>query len=145
MSTLSNAVALAADAFKNKIDKSGRPYILHLLRVMLSVQQHGDEVMIVAVLHDILEDIPSFSVKKLLELGYSEKIVWAVSNLTRLTEHESYTSYIDRCKANPICRIIKLADLEDNINTLHLKSLSQKDLDRVKKYHDAHKYLKQED
>ena len=34
MSKLGLAIAIAAEAFKDKVDKGGQPYILHCLRVM---------------------------------------------------------------------------------------------------------------
>lgn len=37
--------------------------------------------------------------------------------------------------------MVKIADIEDNINVLRLNSLSNKDLERVAKYHKAWKHL----
>ena len=41
----------------------------------------------------------------------------------------------------PAGRKVKIADIEDNINVLRLEELFQKDLERVKKYHEAWTYL----
>jgi len=54
MSTLEKAISLAVTAHEGQVDKGGNPYILHPLRVMLSLRTA--EEMIVAVLHDVVED-----------------------------------------------------------------------------------------
>ena len=54
MSTLEKAIALAAIAHEGQTDKAGAPYILHPLRMMLTLQT--PEERMVAVLHDVVED-----------------------------------------------------------------------------------------
>ena len=54
MSTIEDAIALAAQAHRGQLDKAGRPYILHPLRMML--QFDDEEGMVTAVLHDVIED-----------------------------------------------------------------------------------------
>ncbi len=49
---LADAVALAASVHREQCDKAGQPYILHPLRVMLTL--HDERAQIVAVLHDVL-------------------------------------------------------------------------------------------
>jgi hypothetical protein len=51
------------------------------------------------------------------------------------SEDENYTDFIKRAAANPIAKKVKIADLEDNMNMLRFKELSEKDLARLKKYH----------
>jgi (p)ppGpp synthase/HD superfamily hydrolase len=53
---LARAIEIASKEFVNVTDKSGRPYILHCLWVMNKVRHLGDTYMIVAVLHDLIED-----------------------------------------------------------------------------------------
>lgn len=57
MNLLAKAIKIAAEAFEDKTDKGGNPYILHCLYVMNKVAYLGEEAMIVGVLHDLLEDI----------------------------------------------------------------------------------------
>ena len=45
---------MAAQAHAGQVDKAGQPYILHPLRVMMSVADY--DAKIVAVLHDVIED-----------------------------------------------------------------------------------------
>ena len=56
MSMLNDALQIAARAHAGQKDKSGLPYINHPLRVMGRVE--GEAAQIVALLHDVLEDIP---------------------------------------------------------------------------------------
>ena len=54
MATLERAIAIAAMAHEGQVDKAGMPYILHPLRMMLSVDT--PEACMAAVLHDVVED-----------------------------------------------------------------------------------------
>ena len=53
---LGRAIEIASVAFSRVQDKSGSPYILHCLWVMDRVRHLGEDAMIVAVLHDLVED-----------------------------------------------------------------------------------------
>jgi guanosine-3',5'-bis(diphosphate) 3'-pyrophosphohydrolase len=53
MSTLERAIVIAAEAHAGVTDKGGAPYILHPLRMMLSLAT--TEERIVAVPHDVCE------------------------------------------------------------------------------------------
>lgn len=59
MSTLGRAIEIAVEAHAGQVDKAGAPYILHPLRVMLSLD--GEEDRIVGVLHDVIEDCPAWT------------------------------------------------------------------------------------
>ncbi len=136
MASLERAIALAAKAHTGQRDKAGAPYILHPLRVMLRLDT--PEAMQAAVLHDVLEDTP-VTVESLRDAGFSEPVIEAVDALTRRPD-ETYTAFIDRVKAHPIARRIKLADLEDNLDLRRLPDPdhpSRADTDRVKRYYRA--------
>jgi len=49
--------------------------------------------------------------------------------------------FIDRVSNNALARLVKKYDFEDNINILRLKEITDKDLQRIKKYWYAWKYL----
>ena len=51
---LEKAIKIAVEAHTGQVDKGGNPYILHPLRVMLSL--NTEEERIVGVLHDVVED-----------------------------------------------------------------------------------------
>jgi hypothetical protein len=51
---LHEAIKVATDAHEGQLDKGGRPYILHPLRVMMAMEETDEQI--VAVLHDVIED-----------------------------------------------------------------------------------------
>jgi (p)ppGpp synthase/HD superfamily hydrolase len=78
--TLEDAIGLAVYAHRGQRDKSGEPYILHVLRVML--RQEAETARIAAVLHDVLEDT-SVTLADLRQAGYSDAVCTALDCLTR--------------------------------------------------------------
>lgn len=56
MSRFDEAMAFAAEAHADQRDKAGVPYILHPAAVADAVAEHGETAMIVALLHDVVED-----------------------------------------------------------------------------------------
>jgi (p)ppGpp synthase/HD superfamily hydrolase len=110
---LEGAIILAMNAHMNQKDKGGKPYILHPLRVMLSLKNPTETEQIVAVLHDIFED--SDFTGEDVELLFLPEVYEAVMALTR-REGEIYRDYILRVKENPIARKVKIADLRDNLD-----------------------------
>lgn len=138
MKLLAKAIAIAAEAFKNTLDKGGQPYILHCLRVMNNTQ--GDEcVKCAAVLHDVVEDT-EWTFEMLTREGFSDKTI----GILHLITHQKETSYQDYIKAISVsadATNIKLRDLEDNSNITRLKGLRKKDMERLEKYHWAYIYL----
>lgn len=136
---LAVAIALAANVFKEKTDKSGKPYILHCLRVMQAVNQKDEELMQIAVLHDVVEDT-DIKLDELTDMGFSHRVVKAVAYLTHQNIH-SYDEYIKMISHNPDATIVKLADLKDNSDITRLKGLSKNDFERMEKYHRSFIYL----
>ncbi|HXB53257.1 MAG TPA: GTP pyrophosphokinase [Vicinamibacteria bacterium] len=137
MSTLARAIAVAAQAHIDQKDKSGAPYILHPLRIMLRMDTEAE--MMVAVLHDVVEDT-DWSIDKLRSNGFPEVVLTAVESVTH-REGESYDDFVARAAANPIGRRVKLADLEDNMDVRRIDELADRDLERVRKYHRAWRIL----
>ena len=109
--TLEKAIELALIWHSGQVDKSGQAYILHPLRVMLSVKNNDDRV--VAVLHDVVEDT-ACTLEALKGAGFSDKIIHAIDALTR-REEETYQDFILRAKKNEIARRVKIADINDNL------------------------------
>ena len=109
---LARAIAIAASAHAEQIDKSGKPYILHPIRVMQRVTHHGLAAQIVAVLHDVVEDT-WMTLELLARMGFPDEVVAAVDALSH-RDDEEYFSYIERCGRNYLGAVVKLADLEDN-------------------------------
>ena len=137
MSTLARAIAVAAQAHIDQQDKSGAPYILHPLRMMLRMDTEPE--MMVAVLHDVVEDT-DWSIDKLRSEGFPEVVLTAVESVTHRAG-ESYDAFVARAAANPIARKVKLADLEDNMDVKRIDDLADRDLERIRKYHRAWRIL----
>lgn len=113
---LSNAIILAAKSHRGQLDKSGRPYILHPLRVMYfvgNIVPDDAEAQIVAVLHDAIEDT---SVTLLaLSQTYPKRVIDALDAISQ-RKGEQYFDYIRRCCENEVARMVKFEDLNDNMS-----------------------------
>lgn len=133
------AIALASEKFKDKVDKAGQPYILHCLRVMNKMDHNDFDLMIIAILHDIIEDT-DISAYDLVEMGFSDRVVRALFCLTHL-DTVPYDDYIKGIATNKDAVKVKLADLKDNSDITRLKGLTKKDFDRMEKYHRSFVYL----
>lgn len=131
--TLDDAILLAVQAHHGQRDKAGLPYILHPLRVMLGVQ--GETARMAAVLHDVVEDTPH-TLDDLRRLGYPEAVVRAVDALTR-RDGEAYGAFVERAAADPVARLVKLADLEDNMDIRRLPVFGEPERRRLARYHAA--------
>lgn len=127
---LSKAIELAVRAHDGFNDKCGQPYILHPLRVMLSL---NDELSrICAVLHDVVEDT-EFTFDDLREEGFSEEVIEIVDCLTKKSG-EKYEDYINRILANEVAMHIKLADLNDNMDPNRISCYDREYEARFEKY-----------
>jgi (p)ppGpp synthase/HD superfamily hydrolase len=133
MNTIERAIVIAAEAHAGQFDKGGAPYILHPLRVMLSMD--SIEERIVAVLHDVIEDT-SWTLERLRAEGFSDDVLQALDALTRRAE-ESYDSFVQRVGRNPLARSVKLADLVDNCNLRRIAAPTQRDRARLERYRRA--------
>ncbi len=56
-------------------------------------------------------------------------------------KNEPYSEYLNRVKANPIARRVKLADLSHNMDLSRLSTITGKDLERLAKYQEAKNFL----
>lgn len=136
---LGKAISIAAQAFKDKKDKSGKPYMLHCLFVMYGVQHLGDDVMCSAVLHDLVEDT-EWTLHQLTQEGFNDKVIGMLYLLTH-NEGTPYDDYIKSISVSKEATAIKLKDLEHNSSCTRLKGLRKKDHERIEKYHRAYVYL----
>jgi (p)ppGpp synthase/HD superfamily hydrolase len=139
ISLLEKSIIIATTAHSGQFDKGGNPYILHPLRVMLTLD--NDEDRIVGILHDVLEDT-SITLRHLEDNGFlgEIEILDALISITRKS-NESYKDFILRVKLNPIALRVKLADLKDNMNISRINTPTEKDFLRIEKYKKAYKLL----
>ncbi|WP_038263193.1 HD domain-containing protein [Peptoclostridium litorale] len=130
---LNKAIEIANRAHAGQVDKAGEPYILHPLRVMLSMKDELERIC--AVLHDVVED-SDITFDNLRKEGFSEEVINVLDCLTK-RDGESYDDFIDRVIINKIACQIKLADLYDNMNLCRIKNPTNKDRARIEKYREA--------
>lgn len=130
---LERAIEIAVQAHHGQRDKSGAPYILHPLRLMLKARR--PEQKMVAVLHDVVED-SDWTLAKLRKAGLPTSVLLAVDHLTR-RETESYEAFVNRSIRNPLARKIKILDLEDNLNPLRHRELDEKAVAKLKRHHQS--------
>lgn len=138
MSNLETAIALAANAHAGQVDKAGQPYILHPLRVMLQLTEPHERVT--AALHDVVEDT-DVSLEDLREQGFPEEVVEAVDALTK-RDGETRLQAAKRAGANAIARMVKIADVSDNLDTRRLNHLTPEDKARLQEYREVLSYLR---
>lgn len=144
MSKLEKAIILATQIHDGQVDLGGHPYMLHPLRVMCSVEKvirnldhitDKESILCSAVLHDVIEDYKYNKENIIYEIKESigELVYKQVDSVTR-REGESWRVYINRLKKHMAPRIIKIADLEDNIDITRLKEVTDKDIKRNNMY-----------
>lgn len=100
MGNLDAAIALACRVHAGQLDKSGQPYIMHPLRLMLKFS--CEEEKIVAVLHDVIED-DNVGIEELRLLGLTEIVIDAIKCISRKPS-ESYEDFIRRVSANELAK-----------------------------------------
>lgn len=109
-----SAKAIAWKFFHNVKDLAGKPYFDHLTRVADRVAYCGEDIVAVAWLHDLVEDIGYVSLDDLRAAGWPEEIVQAVDAITQRKD-EPLASYWTRVANNRIAWIVKLhGDMPDN-------------------------------
>lgn len=108
--TVDDAIQLARRAHEGQLDKSGRPYIGHPLRVMGHLR--GEHERMTAVLHDVVEDT-DVTLDDLAAVGCPAEVLAAVDAISK-RPGEEYTAYLARVAANPLALAVKRADIADN-------------------------------
>jgi (p)ppGpp synthase/HD superfamily hydrolase len=139
MDDLGKMIALAATAHYEQKDKSGKPYILHCLAVMRILNSDDDTLNCIAVGHDLLED--TNVTHTWLRDCFSDRVYKAIVALTK-TKGQSYEDYQLQVMGNIDAVKVKIADLTHNSDITRLKGLTDKDFERMKKYHAFYTKLK---
>lgn len=130
------AKALCRYAHRGQTDKAGAPYYLHPFAVSEKVQDEDGKI--VALLHDVIEDT-GIRIDTIQDL-FGPEVSEAVLSVTR-RDGESYMDFIARAKQDPIGRRVKLADLAHNMDVSRLKTVTEKDRERLEKYRKAKELL----
>lgn len=128
----SEALLLCITAHAGQLDKAGKPYAAHPIRVGLSCFDGcTQDMFIAALLHDVVED--THVTLEEIEEKFGACVADAVNALTR-RKSESYHQYILRCKANPIARRVKLSDIEDNTRPERIAALPKLERPNLGRY-----------
>jgi (p)ppGpp synthase/HD superfamily hydrolase len=141
-STVDDAMAFARFAYHGLEDKAGLDYLAHPVRVMQTVKRRGGVpyIQVAALLHDVIEDTV-ISGHMLTLLGFHRDAVEVIELLTR-GPHEGECSVTDLCagcimyyhkiKEHPGARMVKIADMEDNMDETRLSYLPPKTQERLR-------------
>jgi len=130
---LGKMLVMAAVAHDGQFDKGGKPYILHCLQVMHNLKSDDEELQCIALGHDIIEDTKT-TWHDLEEAGFSKRVVSGIRAMTKQNGY-SYDEYKLQVFANKDAMKVKIADLMHNSDIRRLKGVTEKDINRMAKYH----------
>lgn len=142
--TLERAIEIAKEAHKGQMREGfDEPYVNHPLRVMEAVRDHGENYMIVAVLHDTIEDT-WVTEDYLMNEGLSKELVGGIISLTKYDDDsESYEDRVKRAMGNKYGRVVKPADVADNSDETRFVLMSPARADELRnKYKNAKELIK---
>jgi (p)ppGpp synthase/HD superfamily hydrolase len=119
---------LATIAHAEQVDKNGRAYVGHLIRVAARMRPNDAAAQIVALLHDVVEDQEDkgYTLENLATV-FPPRIIKALDFISR-RKGERYFDYLERIKSGPyevdgltvrgdsLARAVKIADLRDNLD-----------------------------
>lgn len=134
---LDKAAMICVTKHAGQRDKMGCAYFQHPMRVAMHCTTDAEKI--VALLHDTIEDT-DVTPDYLLAEGFPREIVDAVLSVTK-REGESYEDFVRRASQNHIGRVVKLRDLEDNLNALRLDHFDADMAARYNKYLAARRFL----
>lgn len=140
-------VSGAAHVFQ--VDKAGKPYAGHPRRVASNVKSHPNfealteseksSAVSAAWLHDVVEDsgtngFPHISLNFLTGKRIEPATLRVIELLTRPDDSspEAQEAYYFAIAANPIAKMVKLADIADNLNEQRLALLPKETQEKVR-------------
>ena len=129
---LAQMLHIATTAHHGQFDKGGNPYILHPLKVMHYLKSDDEELMCMALGHDVIEDT-SVTYQDLREQGISERVCQGIRALTK-QPGQTYDEYKAGVFASEDAMRVKMADLRHNSDIRRLKGVTDKDVARIAKY-----------
>ncbi len=133
---IKEALEFAEKAHKGQKRKNGVPYIIHPIRVAYRILNHGikdKEIIVSALLHDVVEDTP-ITLEE-IEEQFGKEVKEIVDALSK-RKGETKKEYIERVKLNEKAKFIKAYDSFDNLMDLEgLKGkLSNEWIEKNKEY-----------
>ena len=134
---LAKAIDLMVTAFNQKLDRDGKPYVMHCFRVMQGVSHLSEDAQVAAILHDVLEDT-DWTAHSIAKCGFTERSMEILALLTHDKATHTYKEYIELLGVDKDANRIKRSDLQDNSNITRLKGVTNSDLNRIAKYHESY-------
>lgn len=116
---------------KQKNDRDGNPHYYHSVRV--AMKQKTPERVVIALLHDVLEDCGMELYDK-IEHMVGNKMMFSIWMLTR-PEGMPWNKYIENVMRDEDAMWVKLSDIEDNVAPGRLDEQARKN---VVMYHEAY-------
>ncbi len=135
INNVNDAIEFLKRAHKDQVDKSGKPYWEHPVRVMKRLPKEATyDVVIAALLHDVLEDT-DYTKDDLKEMGISQNAINMIKLVSR-DKNKTYSEFIKSIASskNKGAIMIKIADNEDNLDPSRILPKEYGDLkDRYRK------------
>lgn len=129
---LDKMLNIAVNAHHGQFDKGGNPYILHPLKVMHYLKSDDEELMCMALGHDVIEDT-DITYVDLRAAGISERVIKGLKCLTK-QRGQTYGEYKEAVFSSYDAMRVKMADLRHNTDIRRLKGVTEKDIARIAKY-----------
>lgn len=129
---LAKMLVITTNAHAGQFDRGGNPYILHPLKVMHYLKSDDEELMCIALGHDVVEDTAT-TYRDLRDAGMSERVIDGIRALTKLPG-QTYEEYKAGVFASVDAMRVKMADLRHNSDIRRLKGVTDKDVARIAKY-----------
>ena len=145
MNRVQLALEIATKAHEGQTDKLGKNYIDHPKRVHRNLLANPnfkkldpttrEDLEVAALLHDVVEDSGKngserYTVQDLLSQNFTPRSIELVQLLTR-SKSVPDDDYYAAIQANPLARLVKLADIADNLNKRRVKHLDIETANRL--------------
>lgn len=117
-SMIERARQVAVQAHVDQTRWNRDAYITHPVRVAkaLRIWRTVDSEQVVAYLHDVVEDT-DVTLLDLKDFGFTDDQIASVDSVTK-RPGESYLDFVLRAKTNPVGKVVKAADIKDNLRDL---------------------------
>lgn len=136
---LSRAIDLMMEVHNGQFRKDNKtPYFLHPLQVMINVAKKNmsTKVLVAAVLHDVIEDCNitfQDTLKDRIYRKFGPEVYTLLLFLTHF-KHQSYDEYIRTICKNKDAILIKLEDIQDNMNSITSLPTMEEQYEAIQKY-----------
>lgn len=119
--------------------RDGRPYYVHPIAVAqtaldfdiindlieIGESETADIILTACLLHDIIEDVPGYTVERIASL-FTPEIAHIVDNLTK-NKKEPFDRYIQRVSSHSVSALVKILDRLNNVSTLDTSTLEKRE------------------